>query len=178
MEKTSKVRMQRGSNVLKYSWPEGLVVECISNSSQNLLQTLMCISNALFYAEASIKRLDDSIYMTLRKKKLPWWLGGKNLGRSVRDERDTKIWSLLLGSSPEEGITTHSSIPAWRTYRQRSLYGTRLMRFSMHIGTEEAKLLVWRMDPHCQGLRLGAAGLGGLTAKGTDSMREFEGDVF
>ena len=55
-----------------------------------------------------------SIIMHCRGRSgLPWWLSGKESACNAGDTGDTGL-ILGLGSSPEEGMATHSSILAWR----------------------------------------------------------------
>ena len=74
-------------------------------------------------------------------------------------------------------MATHSSILAWRILWTEEPRGTQLKQPSTHVGTEAAKLLVWRTDPQLPRVKVGGCGIGGLDCKGTDSIREFEGDV-
>ena len=60
--------------------------------------------------------------------------------------QETGIRSLGGEDPLQVGMATHSSIPAWRILWTEEPRGTRLMRPSMHIGTEEAKLLAWRIQ--------------------------------
>ena len=73
--------------------------QLFAESSANCNVHLKCI---VLSAEASIKRLDDSIYMTLRKKKLSWWLGGKESACNAGDEGHKDLIP-TLGSSPGGG---------------------------------------------------------------------------
>ena len=81
------------------------MVECMSNSAESSANFNVHLKCIVLSEEASIKRLDDSVYLTLRKKKLPWWLGGKESACNAGDEGDEDLIP-TLGSSPGGGHGT------------------------------------------------------------------------
>ena len=91
--------------------------QLLADSSTSFNVHLKCI---VLIEETSIKRLDDSIYMTLREKRLPWWLGGKESACNAGDEGDKDLIPTLGSSS---GGGHGSTLLPGESHRQRSLMG-------------------------------------------------------
>ena len=94
--------------------------QLLADSSTNFNVHLKCI---VLSEEASIKSLVDSIYMKLRQKRLPWWLGGKESACNAGDEGD-KRFDPYVGKFLWRRAWQHTPVflPG-ESHRQRSLVG-------------------------------------------------------